>query len=106
MPAKSKSQQHFMGMVYALKSGKLKPSKLPKSVAAKVKKAAGSMSKKSAKDFASTKTKNLPKKVVKDSFDLDGMTLKDYLIFENMLQQALTEEDLLLVGEVLKEEAK
>lgn len=106
MPAKSKSQQHFMGMVYALKSGKLKPSKLPKSVAAKVKKAAGSMSKKSAKDFASTKTKGLPKKVKEDSFDLDNMTLKDYLVFEHVLRQELTEEDLLLVGQVLEEDAK
>lgn len=61
MPAKSKAQQKFFGMVRAAQKGELKnPSKA-------VKKAAGSMSKKSVKDFASTKSKNLPKKI-KESF--------------------------------------
>jgi hypothetical protein len=54
MPAKSKAQQKFMGMVTDAKEGKLKsPSKA-------VAKAASSMTTKSAKDFASTKTKGLP----------------------------------------------
>lgn len=69
MPAKSKSQQHFMGMVYAFKKGELKDA--PESV----KKAAKSMTKKSAKDFAKTKTKGLPDKVVKET-----MTFKDFLM--------------------------
>jgi len=61
MPAKSKAQQRFFGMVRAAQKGELKnPSKA-------VKKAAGSMSKKSVKDFASTKSKKLPKKI-KESF--------------------------------------
>lgn len=59
MPAKSKAQQKFMGMVLAAKRGQLKN---PSSA---VKKAAGSMSAKSAKDFASTKRSKLPKNVKK-----------------------------------------
>ena len=71
MPAKSKSQQKFMGMVHALQKGEIKPS----DVSDKVKKAADSMSDKDAEDFASTKHKGLPKKV-KESF-LKGMMLSE-----------------------------
>lgn len=53
--AVSKQQQKFMGMVYAAKKGKKPASK-------EVAKAATGMSKKAAKDFASTKHKGLPKK--------------------------------------------
>lgn len=54
--AVSKSQQRFMGMVHAVKSGKLKaPSK-------EVADAAKSMSKKDARDYAETKHKGLPEK--------------------------------------------
>jgi hypothetical protein len=60
MPAKSKAQQKFMGMVTAVKEGKLK------NPSAKVKKAAKGMSKKSVRDFAKTKTKGLPEKVKKN----------------------------------------
>ena len=59
MPSQSKQQQKFMGMVHALKKGDIEPSSVSKSV----KDAAKSMSKKDAKDFASTKHKGLPKKV-------------------------------------------
>lgn len=63
MPAESGSQQRFMGMVHALKKGELEhPS-------AAVKKAASSMSDKSAKDFASTSTKGLPNHVHKEGTD-------------------------------------
>jgi hypothetical protein len=56
MPAVSKAQQKFMGMVHATQKGDMEaPSK-------EVEKAADSMSKKSAKDFASTKHKGLPNK--------------------------------------------
>lgn len=58
MPAVSKAQQRFMGMVYATKKGEMtNPSP-------EVAKAAASMKKKDAKDFASTKHKKLPEKVV------------------------------------------
>lgn len=57
--AKSKAQQRFMGMVYAAKKGK--PAASPD-----VAKVAKGMSKKSAKDFASTKHKGKPEHVKKD----------------------------------------
>jgi len=54
MPAVSKAQQRFMGMVHATQKGDIEaPSK-------EVEKAADSMTKKDAKDFASTKHKGLP----------------------------------------------
>jgi len=57
MPAQSKAQQRFMGMVHAAQKGELEnPSK-------EVEKAADSMNKKDAKDFASTKHKGLPNHV-------------------------------------------
>jgi len=57
MPAQSKAQQRFMGMVHATQKGDIKaPSK-------EVEKAADSMSDKDAKDFASTKHKGLPDKI-------------------------------------------
>ena len=64
MPAVSKAQQRFMGMVYATKKGEMtNPSP-------EVAKAAASIKKKDAKDFASTKHKKLPeKKVAKEAAD-------------------------------------
>lgn len=56
--AKSKAQQKFMGMVHAAKKGEKPASK-------EVAKAAKGMSKKDAKDYASTKHKGLPDKVAK-----------------------------------------
>jgi len=55
--AVSKNQQQFMGMVHAYKKGEMKDAP------ASVKKAAKGMTKKAAKDFASTKHKGLPTKV-------------------------------------------
>ena len=59
MPAKSKQQQKFMGLVHAYKKGEVPASKVSKSV----KDAAKSMSKKSVKKYAKTKHDDLPKKV-------------------------------------------
>jgi len=56
MPAKSKAQQRFFGMVHAAQKGE-------KPASGKVAKVAKSISKKDAKDFASTKQKGLPEKV-------------------------------------------
>lgn len=53
MPATSKAQQKFFGMVLAAKRGAKPASK-------GVAKAAGSMTAKSAKEFAETKRKGLP----------------------------------------------
>lgn len=52
-PARSKAQQRFMGMVHAAQKGE-------KTASPEVAAAAKSMSKKSAKDFASTPQKGLP----------------------------------------------
>ena len=56
MPAKSKAQQRFMGMVHAAQKGE-------KPASAKVSKVAKRMKKKDAEDYASTKHKGKPEKV-------------------------------------------
>ena len=56
MPAVSKSQQRFMGMVHATQKGDME------NPSPEVSKAADSMSDKDAKDFASTSHKGLPDK--------------------------------------------
>jgi len=61
--ALSKAQQRFMGMVYAVKQGKMK------APSAEVAKAASSMTGKEAKDFAKTKHKGLPEKKVEEQMD-------------------------------------
>ena len=60
MPAVSKAQQKFMGMVHAAQKGETPASK-------EVEKAADNMSDKSAKDFASTKHTGLPNHVKEGS---------------------------------------
>ncbi len=57
MPAQSKAQQRFMGMVHAVQKGDME------NPSPEVSKAADSMSDKDAKDFASTSHKGLPDKV-------------------------------------------
>jgi hypothetical protein len=59
MPAESKKQQRFFGMVHAVQKGDLSPSE----VGPAVRKAAKNTDYSDAKDFASTKHKNLPEKV-------------------------------------------
>ena len=56
MPALSKSQQRLMGMVHAYKNGKLK------NAPQKIKDVSKHISDSDAKDFAKTKTKDLPEK--------------------------------------------
>ena len=58
MPAVSKKQQRFFGIVRAIQKGEMAPT-TPETA-----KAAASMKKKDVKDFASTKHKKLPEKVV------------------------------------------
>lgn len=64
--SESKSQQRFMGMVYAYKNGELDTKGMNKSMLEKIKKAAEGMTKKEAKKFASTKHDDLPEKVKKE----------------------------------------
>ncbi len=63
MPAKSKAQQRFMGMVHAVQKGDMEA---PSPEVAKV---AADMDDKSAKDFASTKHKELPNKIKSESIE-------------------------------------
>jgi hypothetical protein len=62
MPAVSKAQQKFMGMVHAAQKGE-------EPASPEVAKVAKDMSKKSAKDFASTKHNGLPNKVEESTYD-------------------------------------
>ena len=57
MPAVSKAQQKFFGIVRAIQKGEMAPTS-PETA-----KAAAEMKKKDVKDFASTKHKNLPDKM-------------------------------------------
>ena len=76
MPAKSKAQQKFMGMVHAAQKGEKPASK-------EVAKVAKDMPKKAAKDFASTKHKGLPAKAKKSK--AEESLLKD---FEQAVEEA------------------
>ena len=69
--AASKQQQKFMGMVHAMQKGER-----VKGASAELKAAAKGMSKKDAKDFASTKHKGLPKKVTEGVVLEAGSTLE------------------------------
>jgi len=62
MPAPSKQSQRLMGIVRALQTGKMEPSK----ASAKAREMAKTMKPSDVKDFASTKHKGLPKKVKKE----------------------------------------
>ena len=77
MPAVSKKQQRFFGIVRAAQKGTLKGKKT-----LEVQRAASSMKKKDVKKFASTKHKGLPeKKVTKESFNEDYVKeLEDGLV--------------------------
>jgi ABC-type transporter MlaC component len=78
MPAVSKAQQRFMGMVHAVQKGDMgAPSK-------EVEKAADSMTDKDAKDFASTSHKGLPNK--KESMKITKERLKE------LVKEVMTEE--------------
>ena len=69
--AVSKQQQKFMGMVHAMQTGEK-----VKSASPELKKVAKTMSKRDAKDFASTKHQGLPKKVSESVMLEAGSTLE------------------------------
>ena len=80
MPAQSKAQQRFMGMVHAVQKGDMEaPSK-------EVEKAADTMTKKSAKDYASTSHKGLPTHVKKENMKITKERLKE------LVKEVMTEE--------------
>ncbi len=71
MPAVSKAQQKFFGIVRAIQKGEMAPT-TPETA-----KAAADMKKKDVKDFASTKHKGLPDKKVAKEAKLDPKVRKD-----------------------------
>lgn len=91
MPAKSKAQQHFMGMVRAFQRGELNLADVPSAVADKVKSAAKSMTAKSVRKFAKTPTSELPAHVSEQQ--LLTFSLAETLEIIDMLDQ-LTESEL------------
>lgn len=109
MPAVSKAQQRFMGMVYAAKKGKIK------SPSPEVAQAASSMKQKDAKDFASTKHKGLPEKKVakeetkydrydkeKKKFDKDDKKMKHGKRWKEFAKDIESAKSRLRPGEVKK----
>ena len=72
MPAKSKQQQKFMGLVHAYKKGEVPASQVSKAV----KDAAKSMSKKSVKKYAKTKHDDLPKKVSEEKIKAENLVIE------------------------------
>jgi hypothetical protein len=85
--AVSKQQQKFMGMVHAMHKGKK-----VKGASSELKKAASGMSKKDAKDFASTKHKGLPKKVSEGTNFAEMVRETDQTV-EEMLTELHSELD-------------
>ena len=79
MPAKSKAQQRFMGMVHAFKKGELKGSEVSKAV----KDAAKGMKKKTTKDYASTKHKGKPEKVKSEAKNTITFSKKEMVQLHN-----------------------
>lgn len=71
MPAVSVAQQHFMGMVHAAQKGTLK------SPSPAVARAAKSMTKSDARDFAATKHKGLPQHVEKEASFVEKLAMMD-----------------------------
>ena len=80
MPAVSKAQQKFMGMVHAAQKGEKPASK-------DVAKAADSMSDKDAKDFASTKHKGLPDHVDESNYIAELKEKIRQLVRERMIEE-------------------
>ena len=72
MPAVSRAQQRFFGMVRAAQKGDLK------SPSPQVQRAASSIKKKDAKDFASTKHKGLPEKKMKSFSEMQHLPEEEY----------------------------
>jgi hypothetical protein len=79
MPAQSKAQQKFMGMVHAAQKGDME------NPSPEVSKAADSMSDKDAKDFASTSHKGLPDKKTEQINKLKE-------IIRNMIRERMIDE--------------
>jgi hypothetical protein len=80
MPAVSKAQQKFMGIVHAIQKGDAKAKDFSKDA----RDAAKSMSKKDAKDFASTKHDGLPDHVKKEMKEMIREVLRETFMNEQL----------------------
>jgi len=92
----STAQQKFMGMVHALKKGKMK------NASPEVKKAAGSMSDTEATKFASTKHKGLPAHVAKEEVQLDEMGMPIIVMKKNSKEGSFDRMDTYETDDVKK----
>ncbi len=100
MPAKSKSQEHFFGMVRALQKGELDTKNVPPKVKQKIRKVADSMSATEVNKFAKTKTKNLPDHVDEsvddespwNDINLKSMSFLNFLIAEQVINEEWSTE--------------
>lgn len=86
MPAKSKSQQRFFGMVDAYKKGELD------NASPEVKKAADSMSMKEVRKFAKTKRKGLPNHVKKAKNENVERDIAKRILHEQLMKLVCEEE--------------
>jgi len=86
MPAKSKSQQRFMGMVRQCQ-------KTGDCASDAVKKAAGSISTKDAKKYAKTKQKGLPEKVSESKMTFKDFLMEGYKVLPNIDSERYTERE-------------
>lgn len=93
MPAKSKAQQQMFGIAHAIQKGK-RPAGSARTPATDVAKNAKP---KDVKDFASTKTKNLPKKVKKE----DVRKIREYVtkVVREVLAEAKSDEPSISQGQ-------
>ena len=85
MPAASKQQQKFMGIVRAIQKGDVPASKFSK----KARDAAKSMSKKSVKKYAQTKHDDLPKKVREVSSMINKIANNHMNKFDNDIKTSI-----------------
>lgn len=85
MPAKSRVQQRYMGMVHAIQKGELDPDE----VSPEMRKTARTIKKKSAKDFASTKHKGLPTRVTEAATAEDFIDTKISLFMTDIDKQVV-----------------
>ena len=81
MPAVSKKQQRFFGIIRAIKKGVFKGEKTPE-----IQRAASSISDKDSKKMASTKHKGLPEKIKEDYVKEleDGLCKMDYPAYDEV----------------------
>ena len=97
MPAKSKSQQRFFGIVNAIQHGQL-----TKKSSKKASDVAKSMSSKEVRKFAETNTENLPEKVKKESLtDLEKSSLLETVLFESRAEDYIKKRIESLKHEIL-----